>query len=89
MGTVVCMFRGRLISLSAVLVMISIAGCGDGSSSSAGVTAAPTNEWVVESPEDQGMDSAALAEVQAYAFQPGKNTQAVIVIRGGVIVGEW
>ncbi len=65
-------------------------GCGDddgGSSGSALVWPAP--EWRVEAPEEHGMDAALLDGAREYAFREGKNTHGVVVVRGGVIVGEW
>lgn len=35
------------------------------------------------------MTSAVLDGARAYAFQEGKNTQGVVVVRHGVIVAEW
>ncbi len=35
------------------------------------------------------MDSAELEGARDYAFQEGKNTQGVVVVRDGVIVAEW
>jgi CubicO group peptidase (beta-lactamase class C family) len=35
------------------------------------------------------MDSAVLDGARAYAFQPGKNTQGVVVTRRGTLVAEW
>lgn len=35
------------------------------------------------------MDTATLDGARAYAFQPGKNTQGVVVTRHGVLVAEW
>ncbi len=49
----------------------------------------PTDQWVVKTPEEMGMDAEVLDGVREYAFQPEKNTQSVIVIRGGAIVAEW
>lgn len=57
----------------------------------------PTAEWSVRSPEEMGMDSAVLDGARAYAFDfdadqdgvPDTNTQGVVVVRGGAIVGEW
>lgn len=35
------------------------------------------------------MDSAMLEAARTYAFQPGKNTQGVVITRNGVLVAEW
>jgi CubicO group peptidase (beta-lactamase class C family) len=49
----------------------------------------PGTEWVIESPEDNGMDPAVLDRARSYAFSEGMNTQGVVVVRHGVIVAEW
>src|SRR5688572_13084297 len=49
----------------------------------------PRWDWPVATPEDQQMDSATLDGARAYAFQPGKNTQGVVVTRRGTLVAEW
>ncbi len=94
---------GRL--LAAALVVAAVAGCSgdddgspsstsDGSSSS---TAAPSTapagvpgeEWEVRAPEEEGLDPEALEAARAYAFAEGTNTQGVVIVRDGAIVGEW
>lgn len=57
-------------------------------SGAAGTTADP-GAWVVEAPEDHGLDPATLEEARTYAFAEGRNTQGVVVVRDGVIVAEW
>ncbi|HWJ60755.1 MAG TPA: serine hydrolase [Acidimicrobiales bacterium] len=49
----------------------------------------PGDEWVVEEPEAEGMDAATLEGAKDYAFVDGRNTQGVVVVRDGAIVGEW
>jgi hypothetical protein len=49
----------------------------------------PGEDWTVAEPEDHGMDAATLAKAKDYAFTDGKNTQGVVVVRGGEIVAEW
>jgi hypothetical protein len=49
----------------------------------------PAWQWPVSEPEAQGMDPATLDGARAYAFQPGKNTQGVVVTRNGTLVAEW
>jgi CubicO group peptidase (beta-lactamase class C family) len=49
----------------------------------------PGEEWTVADPADHGMDPAGLEEARAYAFEPDRNTQSLVVVRGGEIVGEW
>jgi CubicO group peptidase (beta-lactamase class C family) len=46
-------------------------------------------EWPESTPAEQGMDAAVLEGARTYAFQPGKHTQGVVVIRHGVLVAEW
>src|SRR5262245_2878207 len=49
----------------------------------------PAWDWPVQAPADQQMDAAILDGARAYAFQPGKHTQGVVVTRRGVLVAEW
>jgi len=49
----------------------------------------PGSDWLVEAPSAHGMDEATLDQAQDYAFADGRNTQGVVVVRGGVIVREW
>jgi CubicO group peptidase (beta-lactamase class C family) len=49
----------------------------------------PGVDWTVTDPEDQGMDAATLETARDYAFADGRNTQGVVVVRGGEIVAEW
>lgn len=45
--------------------------------------------WSVEDPADHGLDPAALDAVRAWAFEPQRHTQGVVIVRHGVIVAEW
>ena len=49
----------------------------------------PDEEWDVEEPADHGVDARTMGWSRVYAFQPGRNTQGVVVVRDGVIVAEW
>ena len=49
----------------------------------------PGDDWVVAAPEDHDLDPALLEEAREYAFADGRNTQGVVVVRGGEIVAEW
>ncbi|MEZ5177116.1 MAG: serine hydrolase [Acidimicrobiales bacterium] len=49
----------------------------------------PGADWTVADPADHGMDAATLEKAKDYAFQDSKNTQGVVVVRGGEIVAEW
>lgn len=74
----------------ALALLVVVAGCGDdGSSAGSGDLVWPATEWRVDAPEAQGMDATLLDDAREYAFQDGKNTQGVVVVRHGVIVGEW
>ena len=67
------------------------AGTG-GSAGAAGATSSsswPTDAWTVSTPEAHAMDAAVLEGARAYAFTPEKETQGVVVVRGGEIVAEW
>jgi CubicO group peptidase (beta-lactamase class C family) len=49
----------------------------------------PGATWQVDTPERHHMDDATLARARSYAFQDGKHTQGVVVVRDGAIVAEW
>lgn len=49
----------------------------------------PAWEWPEAAPAEQQMDAATLEGARTYAFQPGKNTQGVVVTRRGTLVAEW
>jgi CubicO group peptidase (beta-lactamase class C family) len=49
----------------------------------------PTDGWRVDLPAAHGMNPVLLERAREYAFQPGKNTQGVVVVRHGAIVAEW
>lgn len=46
-------------------------------------------EWPEAAPAEVGMDATVLEGAKTYAFQPGKNTQGVVVTRRGTLVAEW
>jgi CubicO group peptidase (beta-lactamase class C family) len=74
------------------LMWVAFVGCSDDSTSTpdeAPPEPVPGRDWEVQSPEEQGLDPALLDEARTYAFSPGMNTQAVVVVHGGVIVAEW
>lgn len=54
-----------------------------------GCSSEPKWEWPMSTPLEQGMDAAVLEGARTYAFQPGKNTQGVVVTRRGTLVAEW
>ncbi len=52
------------------------------------VDSGPGAEWVLSTPEAHDMDSSVLEGAYDYAFVDGRNTQGVVVVRGGEIVSE-
>jgi CubicO group peptidase (beta-lactamase class C family) len=49
----------------------------------------PGSDWEVVAPGDVGMDSYTLNWSRVYAFQEGRNTQGVVVVRHDAIAAEW
>ena len=49
----------------------------------------PGERWGEATPEEYGMDSTALEALKEYAFRAAHNTQAVLVIKDGVLLAEW
>jgi CubicO group peptidase (beta-lactamase class C family) len=49
----------------------------------------PTWQWPESTPGEQGMDATTLEGARTYAFQPGKNTQGIVITRHGTLVAEW
>ncbi len=52
------------------------------------VTVWPTEEWAVSTPEEQGMDSAALEEVYTHVRNSGASIRSLLVVRHGYLVAE-
>ena len=48
----------------------------------------PSSSWEVVEPSEANMDQSKLNVALNYAFQEGRNTQSVVIIRHGVIVAE-
>jgi CubicO group peptidase (beta-lactamase class C family) len=69
----------RLYSLP--ILCFALAACDDGPG--------PYKELDVVTPEEAGMDPAIFEEARTYAFDPAKNTQGVVILRGGKLVAEW
>ena len=93
------LFNKILLSIFFVLIM----GCGGGGGSNTpelipaaptpqtpepGVDTWPSTSWEVVEPSRVNMDQTKLNDALNYAFQEGRNTQSVIIIRHGVIVAE-
>ncbi len=49
----------------------------------------PQQEWAEGEPGAHGMDGNALEALREYAFADGFNTQAVLVVKDGVLLAEW
>lgn len=71
----------------ALLILAFIAGCAGLNPAAPVVEAAPF-EWTTSTPEEQGMDSAALAKAVEIGKQTDLNLHSLLVIRNGVIVSE-
>ena len=83
------------------MVLLSSCGGGSGSSSDIAPTAAITNPvvtvdknifpgltWDVQTPESLNMTESGINIALDYAFASGRNTQSVVIVRHGIIVGE-
>jgi CubicO group peptidase (beta-lactamase class C family) len=77
--------------LAASTVAASTVGAAVGSGTAAEGRAAvvPGDDWVVDDPAAHGMDAGVLEGARDYAFVDGRNTQGVVVVHDGAIVGEW
>jgi len=49
----------------------------------------PGEEWTEGDPETHGVDDKALERLQEYVFRSSHNSQALVVIKDGVLVGEF
>ena len=86
--------------LLVLLCVFVISSCGGSGSSSVPVeipapvvdtpdtTTYPGVSWETALPEDVGMSEARIKDALDYAFVSTRNTQGVVIIRHGVIVGE-
>ena len=83
---------GKAISIRwpVVLGLFLLAGCGSDATGPSVDFAGPSAAgWETAAPSEHGMDVDRLDEARQYAFDPAKNTQAVVVVRHGEIVAEW
>lgn len=71
-----------------VISLAAVAGPVDAGSVSQGPFE-PGSDWDVVAPGDVGMDSYTMNWSRVYAFQEGRNTQGVVVVRHGAIAAEW
>ena len=89
-------------SLLALVLLASLTACSDdpartsvttteapAATTAATTTTAAPDDLVEGAPADEGMDATKLEGAKTYAFEPGKNTQGVVVVRHGTIVAEW
>lgn len=74
---------------SVVLALVWLVACGDSPTEPHSRATFPGAEWVVSTPAREGMDAATLDQARAYAFDSTRYTQGLVVVRNGVIVGEW
>jgi CubicO group peptidase (beta-lactamase class C family) len=81
----------RLAFCAAASLLIALAsGVGPaGAGSVAKGPFEPGSDWEVVAPGDVGMDSYTLNWSRVYAFQEGRNTQGVVVVRHDAIAAEW
>jgi len=84
----------RGVAASVALLLAAVTACSESGGSSSGPDAQPAPdvpgaEWEIVAPEEHDIDPASLDAARAYAFADGMNTQAVVVVHGGVIVAEW
>ncbi len=49
----------------------------------------PAADWAEGSPADHGLDPDALEDLRAYTFTEAHNSQALVVVKDGVLVAEW
>lgn len=75
--------------LTAALAVVLLAVLAAAPSGAAPAQVVPGDDWQVDTPESHGIDPALLDAARAYAFLPGKNTQGLVVVHEGAIVGEW
>ena len=89
-------------SLLALVLLASLTACSDdpartsvttteapAATTAATTTTAAPDDLVEGAPADEGLDATKLEGAKTYAFEPGKNTQGVVVVRHGTIVAEW
>lgn len=82
------------------LILATLVSCGGGSSSSPdlpvidlgvtlpSVSTFPGVSWESYAPNDVNVDKNGIDQALDYAFETGRNTQGVVIIRHGVIIGE-
>ena len=93
----------QIFNLSLLIILPLLISCGGGGGSSSSpeetpnpivndprptINTWPDTTWKIEDPSRVNMDSLKLEQAINYAFAEGRNTQALIVIRFGVIVAE-
>jgi len=49
----------------------------------------PGDDWELGDAESVGVDADALEELREYVFREAHNSQALVVIKDGLLVGEW
>lgn len=79
----------RAVHVVTALLLIGAATASGGPTAQASGPFGPGADWEVADPAEHGMDAYTLGWSRLYAFAEGRNTQGVVVIRGGEIVAEW
>mgnify|MGYP000212165806 CR=1 FL=1 len=90
-------FNYYLLQISLIFILTSCGGSGGSStpndppivqSPNPSINTWPNTSWEVVDPSKVNMDQTKLQQALDYAFVDNRNTQAVVVIRHGVIVAE-
>ena len=90
----------RIKKLYLCLILANLISCGGGSSSSSvlpvidlgdalpDISTFPDVSWESYVPADVNVSKDGIDQALDYAFETGRNTQGVVIIRHGVIIGE-
>ena len=78
----------HFVAASLIIGFAAVGGSADARPESTGPFE-PGSDWHVVAPADLDMDSNMLEASRAYAFEEGRNTQGVVVVRRGAIAAEW
>ena len=81
--------RPRAALVGALVALLAAVLAVPAPSGAAPAQVVPGDEWQVDTPESHGIDPGLLDAARAYAFTPGRNTQGLVVVHEGAIVGEW
>ena len=75
----------------ALLGVLGLFGCSGAEPTEpiCGGAAWPTDDWSEPCTDDPALDPVLLEQMRAFAFEPGRHTQGVVVIHRGRLVAEW